>query len=103
MRFTIRRQSARDASHQEFDLMTKSLLTAIFVAASLSLSNAVCGSDLSGKWTLSVENPEHLVMSTLKVEFTDKEAVSCMGGEWKVLKGVSLTTRDKNFFAASDP
>lgn len=83
--------------------MKKSRFRAIFIAASLFLSNAVCSSELSGRWTLSVENPEHLVVATLKVEFTDKQAISCMSGEWKVLKVVSATTRDKNFFPTSDP
>lgn len=83
--------------------MTKSLLRAIFIAASFFVSNAACSSELSGRWTLSVENPEHLVVATLKVEFTDKKAASCMGGEWKVLKVVSATTRDKNFFPTADP
>lgn len=83
--------------------MTKSMLRVVFVAASLFLSNAVCSSELSGQWTLSIENPEHLVVTTLKVEFTDKKATSCMGGEWKILKVVSATTRDKNFFPTSDP
>ena len=83
--------------------MTKSLLRAILIAAGLFLSNAVCSSELSGRWTLSVENPEHLVVATLKVEFTDKKASSCMDGEWKVLKVVSATTRDKDFFPTSDP
>jgi hypothetical protein len=83
--------------------MTKSLLRAIFIAASLFLSNAVRSTELSGRWTLSVENPQHLVVATLKVEFTDKKAESCMGGEWKVLKVVSATTRDKDFFPTSDP
>lgn len=90
-------------SHQEPDLMTKSLLRAFFAAAGLFVSAQVCSSDLSGRWTLSVENPEHLVVATLKVEFTDKQAASCMAGEWKVVKVVSATTRDKDFFPSSDP
>jgi hypothetical protein len=78
-------------------------LRAIFIAASLFLSNAVCSSDLPGQWTLSIENPEHGVVATLKVKFTDKPARSCMAGEWKVLKVVSATTQDKNFFPTSEP
>lgn len=83
--------------------MTKSLLRAIFIAASLFLSTAVFSSELPGQWTLSVENPEHLVVATLTVEFTDNKAASCMGGEWKILRVVSATTRDKKFFPTSDP
>jgi hypothetical protein len=83
--------------------MTKSLLSAIFISAILFLSSAVCSRELSGQWTLSVENPEHLVVATLRVEFTDNQARSCMAGEWKTLKVVAATTRDKDFFPSSDP
>jgi len=82
--------------------MTKPPLKAILVAASL-LPNSVCSSELSGPWILSVENPEHLVVATLKVKFTDEQAQSCISGDWKVLEIVSSTTQDKNFFPISDP
>lgn len=85
------------------DMRASSLFRPILIAASLLLSGAVCSSELSGQWTLSVENPEHLVVATLKVKFTDKQARSCMAGEWKVLKVISATTRDKNFFPTSEP
>jgi hypothetical protein len=83
--------------------MTKSFLRSIFIAASLFASTAACSNDLSGKWTLSIENPEHHAVTTLKVEFTNEHAASCMSGEWKIVKVVSTTTQDKDFFPASDP
>lgn len=82
--------------------MMKSLRRTLFVAASL-LPGVVCATDLPGQWTLSVENADHVVLATLDVEFTENPAKSCMGGEWKVLKVVSATTKDKDFFPASDP
>lgn len=81
----------------------KSFLRSIFILASLFASAAACSNDFSGQWTLSVENPEHHVIATLRVEFTNEKAASCMGGEWRVLKVVSATTRDKDFFPVSDP
>ena len=81
----------------------KLLLRSIFILASLFASTAACSNDFSGQWTLSVENPEHHVIAALKVEFTNEKAASCMGGEWKVLKVVSATARDKSFFPVSDP
>ena len=66
-------------------------------------SGAAYGDDMSGQWMLSIENPEHHVVATLKVEFTGKKAQSCTGGEWKVLKVVSVKTQDKDFFPVSDP
>lgn len=81
----------------------KILLRSLFMAASLFASSAVCCQDLSGKWTLYVENPGHQVVMTLTVKFTSDAAASCMSGEWKVVKVVSTTTEDKNFFPASEP
>jgi hypothetical protein len=80
-----------------------SILRSIFITASLVASTAVCSTDLPGQWTLSIENPEHHVVAILKVEFTDKKAPSCMGGEWRVLKVVSATSRDKDFFPTKEP
>src|SRR5579859_1391202 len=81
----------------------KSLLRSICMAAILLTSKAACSNDISGQWTLSVESPAHHAVATLKVEFTNEKAASCLGGEWRVLKVVSATTQDKNFFPASDP
>lgn len=83
--------------------MTNLRLKTVFAAVGIFLSGAACGTELSGQWNLAVENPEHVVVASLKVEFTDKKAPSCMAGEWKVLKVVSATTRDSNFFPSSDP
>ena len=83
--------------------MTQSLRRALFVAVSLLLPGVVFSTELPGKWTLSVENADHVVLATLRVEFTEKPARSCMSGEWKVVKVVSAKTTDKHFFPASDP
>ncbi|UPG83907.1 hypothetical protein L2Y94_11110 [Luteibacter aegosomatis] len=84
-------------------MVTKSLLGALLIGAGFFLSDVAFGDELPGKWTLSIENPEHVVVATLTVKFTDKPARSCMRGEWKVLKVVSAKTRDPHFFPASDP
>jgi len=83
--------------------MAKSLRKALFVAASLLLPRVVFSTELPGKWTLSVENPDHVVLANLRVEFTEKPAKSCMSGDWKVVRVVSAKTTDKQFFPASDP
>jgi hypothetical protein len=83
--------------------MTKPLLRSIFAMACLIGSTAACCNDLSGTWTLSIENPAHRVVTTLRIKFTGERARSCMGGEWKVVKVVSKTTQDKDFFPISDP
>lgn len=83
--------------------MPKSILRATLVAASIFVCSAACSSELVGQWNLSVENPERRAAATLKVEFTDEPAHSCLGGEWKVVKVDSAMTDDENFFPASDP
>jgi len=83
--------------------MPKSLRKALFVAVSLFLPGVVFSTELTGTWTLSVENPDHVVLANLRVEFTEKPAKSCMSGDWKVVRVVSAKTTDKQFFPASDP
>lgn len=64
---------------------------------------ALC-SNLPGTWVVQVQNPEHHVVATLKVQFTDKRAAkSCMSGNWKVVRVLSATTKVKGFFPDSDP
>lgn len=83
--------------------MTKALLGALLGTASLFFASEAISSELRGQWTLLVENPDRQAVATLKVEFTDEQATSCLGGDWKVLKVVSATTRDEDFFPSSDP
>lgn len=83
--------------------MTISVFGIALMGTGLFLSGATGGRELPGRWILSVENPEHVVVATLEVEFTDERARSCRGGEWKVVKVVSSTTRDEDFFPMSDP
>ena len=63
---------------------------------------ALC-SDLPGVWILQVQNPKHQVVATLKLQFTDKVANSCMSGEWKAVKVLATKTKVKGFYPASDP
>lgn len=83
--------------------MMKSFVRSIGMVAGFLASAAACSNEMPGQWTLSIENPEHRVVTTLKVEFTDTKAPSCLGGEWKVLKVVSAATQDNDFFPTSDP
>jgi hypothetical protein len=57
-------------------------LRSIGIVASFFASTAACSNDMSGQWTLSVENPGNHVVATLKVEFTnEKEAALSSHGE----------------------
>ena len=81
----------------------KIFLCMAFTAASIFASAAALCTNLSGQWVLYIENPGHGVVATANVEFTDEIAASCMSGEWKVVKVVSTTTKDKEFFPVSEP
>lgn len=72
-------------------------------AVTFCASAAAFGSELPGKWVLYIENPEHQVVTTAEVEFTNKPAASCMSGEWKVVEVVSTKTKDKEFFPVAEP
>lgn len=75
-----------------------------FVVALFCVSRAALCSGLPGAWIVQVQNPKHQVVATLKVQFTDKrDTKSCMSGDWKVVRVLSITTKDKDFFPASSP
>jgi hypothetical protein len=79
------------------------LRKSLFIAVALCVSPlGPCG-DLPGEWLLQVENPRHQVVATLKVQFTEVHAESCMGGDWKVVRVVSAKSKAKGFFPVSDP
>ena len=83
--------------------MTRSLRSAVIAAGALLLSHATCATDLSGPWTLSIQNSQHVVVATLEIEFTESDARSCLGGEWKKVNVVQATTRDDDFYPISEP
>jgi hypothetical protein len=74
----------------------------LLLMGGLLLSAPGFASDLPGRWTLTVENGDRHAVTTLVVKFTDKEARSCMEGDWKALKVLSAKTNDKEFFPSSD-
>lgn len=68
-----------------------------------SFSTLVWPSDLAGPWELKIEDKNHHAVTTLVIEFTNRSAVSCMGGRWLQLKVLSSVSEDINFFPSSDP
>lgn len=83
--------------------MKSMLRQAFLVAVALCVSPAALCNDLPGVWILQVQNPKHQIVATLKVQFTDAPANSCMSGNWKVLRVLSAKTKTKGFFPISDP
>lgn len=88
---------------KELNVMTRSLRRAVIAAGAVFLSHVACATDLSGPWTLSVQNSQHVLVATLEVEFTESNARSCLGGEWKKVNVVQATTRDDDFYPISEP
>jgi hypothetical protein len=61
------------------------------------------GHDLSGPWTLRIENPRHRVVTTMTIRFTDEAAGSCIGGNWKRVVVTAHTSSDEKFFPVTEP
>jgi len=59
--------------------------------------------DLSGAWTLQIENPEHQVITTMTIRFVDAPASSCMAGDWRRILVDSHSTSNERFFPVSEP
>src|SRR6266404_3887120 len=59
--------------------------------------------DLSGSWTLRIENLSHKVITTMTIRFAADQANSCMAGTWKRVIVADQTSSDKHFFPIADP
>jgi hypothetical protein len=73
-------------------------------AACLVLSAHAWGYDLSGTWTLQVEDQSHKAIASLTVQFTnEQDSRSCISGKWMKVKVVSATAVDQSFYPLTDP
>jgi hypothetical protein len=59
--------------------------------------------DLSGSWTLRIDNVSHKVITTMSIRFAADGANSCMAGTWKRVIVADQTSSDKDFFPIADP
>lgn len=57
---------------------------------------------LNNQWTLEVKSPDGQIITSVQVRFTDSEANSCMGGDWKKVILGYHKTKDKRFFPLED-
>ncbi len=69
----------------------------------LSSVNAQTPDKFLGAWTLQIENLQHEVITTLIIHFTENEADSCLGGNWKQVVVDSYKTSDRHFFPVDEP
>jgi hypothetical protein len=70
------------------------------LAAKVSLAQTP--GELTGSWTIQVENLQHEVITTAKIHFTDSEVSSCLGGHWKQVVVESSQSSDAEFFPIGD-
>jgi hypothetical protein len=59
--------------------------------------------DLSGSWTLRIENLSHKVITTMTIRFAAEGANSCMAGKWKRVIAADQTSSDERFFPLAEP
>lgn len=83
--------------------MTVAIHRLIFFVLSFGLSAVVWCHDLGGQWDLKIEDQNRHVVTALVIEFTERQAQSCIGGKWLRVNVSSSTTEDSRFFPLSDP
>jgi hypothetical protein len=59
--------------------------------------------DLSGSWTLRIENLDHRSVAALTVQFAEEPATSCIAGNWNRLLVTAQASSDEAFFPVTDP
>ena len=63
-----------------------------------SNTNTGLPDNLLGSWVVNIEDLQHKVITTLTIHFSEKEADSCLGGDWKEVIIDSYKTSDNEFF-----
>jgi len=58
--------------------------------------------ELTGTWTLQVENLQHEVITTASIHFTNAVSDSCLGGHWKQVVVDSSKSSDAEFFPINE-
>ena len=59
--------------------------------------------ELAGLWAVRIENLQHQVVTTMKIEFAVDPAESCMCGDWRRVVVKSHQTSNKQFFPFNEP
>ena len=83
--------------------MMNSFARGVAVALLTGLVTAASAQDLAGAWTLRIQDLAHKQVSVLTVRFSDQQARSCIGGDWRRVVVESAKTEDKKFFPVDEP
>ncbi|KMT63987.1 hypothetical protein [Catenovulum maritimum] len=72
----------------------------LFLLITVALPCQAIASDHSpdGTWRLEINNLNNSTISVAHIKFTKKVSRSCIEGDWKKIKFVSVTASDENFF-----
>lgn len=83
--------------------MKVQLLRVLYLAALASCVPSAWSYELGGVWDLKVENPQHKVVASATISFSEQPAQSCLSGNWKRVVVESSNTSDSSFFPISEP
>jgi hypothetical protein len=83
--------------------MRAALLVVCTFLSAISCGASPLSRAFPGLWVVHIENLQHKVVTTIRVEFTNDPAESCMGGDWKRVIVKSHQTSDKHFFPFAEP
>jgi hypothetical protein len=59
--------------------------------------------DLSGSWSLRIENAKHQVVTTMTIRFSDEVADSCTEGQWRRVVVTAHASLNEKFFPVKEP
>ena len=79
--------------------MLRYIFTVLLALTAISFNQAVANDyNLGGTWTLEIKDLNDSIITTAHLKFTEKIAHSCIGGNWKKIDVLSVTSLDDQFF-----
>lgn len=75
----------------------------IIIGLAFGFPTLAWSGDFAGQWDLKIEDQDHHVVTTLVIEFTKRQAPSCIDESWLRVNVLSATTNNPGFFPVSSP
>ena len=82
-------------------MKTLASLLIIIIFSTLPVKVFAVEDKLTGTWSLSVNNLDHILITTLEIKFTADKANSCLGGSWRKIEVISSTPEKNSFYPDS--
>ena len=86
-----------------FGIFMKASKLFFLLVTLINRAHAEVPESLSGKWTLQIKNLQHEDITTLSIQFSELQARSCLGGNWRQVVVGHRKTPDSPFFPADEP